>query len=182
MLRATSFPALLALPLLAVGGVPGTTAGGRAAEGARVIRVNQLGYVPNAPKTAVMCALPDSSGTGTPPGVVSFVVEDTSGRRVLGPRRAAAAGAFGPCAQTYRLDFSAVRARGHYRLVAGDVRSPVVRVDARAYAGAADTLLYDMRQQRSGYNPTLRDSVHKLDGIIVDHPTRTGEFIGVSGG
>ena len=39
-----------------------------------------------------------------------------------------------------------------------------------------------MRQQRSGYNPFLRDSVHKRDGIIVDHPTRTGEFIQVSGG
>ena len=84
--------------------------------------------------------------------------------------------------QTYRLDFSSVRAPGRYRIVAGDVRSPVVRVDARAYAGAADTLLYYMRQQRSGYNPTLRDSVHKRDGIIVDHPTRTGEFINVSGG
>ena len=62
------------------------------------------------------------------------------------------------------------------------MRSPVIRIDARAYAGAADTLLYYMRQQRSGYNPTLRDSVHKRDGIIVDHPTRTGEFINVSGG
>ena len=39
-----------------------------------------------------------------------------------------------------------------------------------------------MRQQRSGYNPTLRDSVHTRDGIIVDHPTRSGEFIHVSGG
>jgi hypothetical protein len=39
-----------------------------------------------------------------------------------------------------------------------------------------------MRQQRSGYNPTLRDSVHKRDGLVVDHPTRTGEFINVSGG
>ena len=58
----------------------------------------------------------------------------------------------------------------------------MVRVDARTYAGAADTLLYYMRQQRSGYNPTLRDSVHKRDGIIVDHPTRSGEFIPVSGG
>ena len=39
-----------------------------------------------------------------------------------------------------------------------------------------------MRQQRSGYNPFLRDSAHRRDGIIVDHPTRAGEFIPVSGG
>jgi endoglucanase len=157
--------------------------GSIATEATRVIRINQLGYLPNAPKTAVMCALPDSApGAPAHAGSVTFVINDTTGRRVLGPRRAAAAGPFGPCAQTYRLDFSTVRTRGHYRIVAGDVRSPVVRVDPNAYAGAADTLLYYMRQQRSGYNPTLRDSVHKRDGIIVDHPTRTGEFINVSGG
>ena len=153
------------------------------AEGTRVIRVNQLGYLPNAPKTAVMCVLADSvPGVAGPPASVSFTVQDTTGRQVLAPRTTAATGPFGPCAETYRLDFSAVRTPGRYRIVAGDVQSPVIRIDTRAYAGAADTLLYYMRQQRSGYNPTLRDSVHKLDGIIVDHPARTGEFINVSGG
>jgi endoglucanase len=174
---------LTLLPTLALLGHPPPRPAGPHQQPTRVIRVNQLGYVPSAPKTAVMCALADSApGASTPPASVSFTVEDTTGRRVLGPRRAPATGAFGPCAQTYRLDFSMLRTRGRYRLVAGDVRSPVVRVDPDAYAGAADTLLYYMRQQRSGYNPTLRDSVHKRDGIIVDHPTRTGEFINVSGG
>jgi endoglucanase len=150
---------------------------------ASVIRVNQLGYLPNAPKTAVLC-VPADSVAGAPPAPASltFTVEDTTGRRVFGPQRAATGGLFGPCAQTYRLDFSSLRVPGRYRVVVGNTRSPVVRIDARAYAGAADTLLYYMRQQRSGYNPTLRDSVHTHDGIIVDHPTRTGEFINVSGG
>jgi len=148
-----------------------------------VIRVNQLGYLPNGPKTAVMCVLPDSqTGPATGASPVTFTVEDTAGRQVVAPRRANATGAFGPCAQTYRLDFSSLRRPGRYRIVAGNVRSPVVRIDARAYVGAADTLLYYMRQQRSGWNPTLGDSVHKLDALIVDHPTRTGEFINVSGG
>lgn len=148
-----------------------------------VIRVNQLGYLPNGRKTAVACVLADSqSGTWRAPTVLSFIVKDTTGRVAQPSRNASAQGAFGPCAATYRLDFSSVRTPGRYRIVAGEVQSPVVRVDARAYAGAADTLLYYMRQQRSGYNPTLRDSVHKHDGIIVDHPTRTGEFINVSGG
>jgi hypothetical protein len=39
-----------------------------------------------------------------------------------------------------------------------------------------------MREQRSGFNPLIKDSVHRRDGIIVDHPTRTGQFVGVSGG
>jgi len=83
---------------------------------------------------------------------------------------------------THRLDFSALRKPGRYTIVAGGSASPPVRIDSRTYAGAADTLLYYMRQQRSGFNPIIRDSIHKHDGIIVDHPTRTGEFINVSGG
>jgi hypothetical protein len=129
-----------------------------------------------------MCVLPDSQPGAAPAASISFTVQDTTGRVALAARRAANAGAFGPCAATYRLDFSTLRRPGRYRVVSGDVRSPVARIDQRAYAGAADTLLYYMRQQRSGWNPTLRDSVHKRDGLIVDHPTRTGEFINVSGG
>ncbi|MEO7998145.1 MAG: glycoside hydrolase family 9 protein, partial [Gemmatimonadaceae bacterium] len=91
-------------------------------------------------------------------------------------------GAFGPCVETWRLDFSTLRAAGRYRVRASVYTSPVIRIGANVYAGLADTLMSYMRQQRSGYNPFLRDSAHKRDGIIVDHPTRTGEFINVSGG
>ncbi len=51
------------------------------------------------------------------------------------------------------------------------------------YRGAADSLLAYLREQRSGYNPVFKDSVHqRSDGVLVDHPTRSGEFIPVSGG
>jgi len=153
-----------------------------ASEPTLVIRVNQLGYAPNAPKTAVACFVADSSHAAGSAPPLTFVVQDTAGRIVQTARSVRAESPFGPCTHTYRLDFSSVRTPGRYRIVSGNVQSPIVRVDARVYAGAADTLLYYMRQQRSGYNPTLRDSVHKRDGIIVDHPTRTGEFINVSGG
>jgi len=139
------------------------------------IRVNQLGYLPDAPKTAVVCSLDSTS-------IRSFTMQDASGRVVFGPRAAKNSGAFGPCASTHRLDFSALRTPGHYTIVAGGAASPPVRINPNAYAGAADTLLYYMRQQRSGFNPIIRDSVHRHDGIIVDHPTRTGEFINVFGG
>jgi len=139
------------------------------------IRINQLGYRPESPKTAVACSLDSVS-------IKSFTVQDGSGRVVFGPRAAKASGAFGPCAATHRLDFSALRRPGRYTIVAGGSASPPVRIDSRVYAGTADTLLYYMRQQRSGFNPIIKDSVHRHDGIIVDHPTRTGEFINVSGG
>lgn len=139
------------------------------------IRINQVGYLPANPKVAVLCSLDTVR-------VQQFTVETDDGRRVLGPALAAAAPGFGPCASTHRLDFSAVRAEGRYRVVAGGVKSPPVRVSRSVYDGVGDSLLFYMRQQRSGYNPFFRDSVHKKDGLLVDHPTRAGEFIPVSGG
>ena len=114
--------------------------------------------------------------------ISTFTVENENGQRVLGPLAAVPARPFGPCASTHRLDFSSLRAEGRYRLAASDVRSPVVRISRSVYDGVADSLLVYMRQQRSGYNPFFRDSVHRKDGLLVDHPTRTGEFIPVSGG
>lgn len=149
---------------------------GAAAERTTFIRVNQVGYVPDGPKVAVACALPGA------PALDRFTVVDGAGRRVLGPAAAEPGGSFGPCAATYRLDFSAVRTPGTYRIVAGDVASPTVRIGADVYAGAADTLLAYMREQRAGFNPLFRDSVHnRTDAILVDHPD-SGTFIPVAGG
>src|SRR5689334_13367911 len=145
------------------------------ADSAAFIRVNQVGYLPDAPKVAVVCAL-------RPVALDRFTVEDEGGRVVLGPLRAKKDGALGACVETWRLDFGALRRAGRYVVHAGPYLSPPVRVGADVYHGLADTLMTFMRQQRSGYNPFLGDSAHKRDGIIVDHPTRTGEFIPVSGG
>ncbi len=139
------------------------------------IRINQLGYVPHSPKIAVACSL-DSTIIRT------FTVQNREGRIVFGPRQAESSGAFGPCASTHRLDFSALTAPGRYTIVAGGTSSPPVHISADTYAGAADTLLQYMREQRSGFNPVIRDSVHKHDGLIVDDPARVNKFINVSGG
>jgi len=139
------------------------------------IRVNQVGYLPDAPKVAVLCAL-------RPQPVKDFVVLDERGRRVFGPRRAVAARGFGPCAGTYRLDFSALQQAGRYRVQAAGTSSPLVRIGADVYGGGLDTLLSYMRVQRSGFNPFFKDSVHAhRDGILVDHP-EAGKWIDVAGG
>jgi endoglucanase len=148
------------------------------ADSAIFIRVNQVGYLPDGPKVAVACTL-DSAAARR---LTSFVVQDLEGRTVFGPQRITPAGPFGPCAVTHRLDFTGLARPGRYRVAAGGAVSPVVRLDARAYAGAADTLLQYMRQQRSGFNPFFRDSVHRLDGLIVDDSSRAGTFVPVSGG
>jgi hypothetical protein len=154
--------------------------GGPAPQGSTIvaIRVNQLGYLPDAPKVAVVCAL-------EPGAIATFRVVDGRNRTVFGPRAAHAAGGepFGPCAATYRLDFSALRRPGVYSIMAGGAISLPVRIAHDVYRGAADSLLAYLREQRSGYNPVFRDSLHhRSDGVLVDHPTRTGEFVPVSGG
>jgi endoglucanase len=146
-----------------------------AADSTLFIRINQVGYLPDAPKVAVACALDSTTS------VARFDVLDARDRVVLRGGRARRANGFGPCASTYRLDFSAVRAPGRYRVSASGVTSPSFRIGAKVYDGAADTLLYYMRQQRSGWNPVFGDSVHRLDGIIVDSP-RAGDTVRVSGG
>jgi len=140
-----------------------------------VIRVNQVGYLPDAPKVAVVCSL-------TPAIIHSFVVRDARGRTVLGPKRAEESGAFGPCAITHRLDFSSLRSPGTYTIASGALVSRPFRIGADVYAGGADTALYYMRQQRSGWNPFFKDSVHRLDGFLVDDTGKVVRRVAVSGG
>lgn len=141
-----------------------------------VIRVNQLGYLPDAPKVAVVCGLQKFREP-----LQSFVVTGSGGKIVL-ERPASPAKPFGPCIEAYRLDFSSMRAEGEYRIAAGDVAPVSVRIRRNAYAGAADTLLYYMREQRSGYNPIFRTVVHLHDGIVVDSSPHAGKFVPVTGG
>ncbi len=164
----------LALPLLIAltgQGVPAQLAG----TPDDAIRVNQVGYLPDAPKVAVVCAL-------APRSVEAFEVVNNAGKRVFGPSPAKESGKFGPCAQTYRLDFTKLREPGAYRVRAAGMESRVVRIGPGVWNGLADMPLQYMRQQRSGFNPVYNTTVHTKDGIIVDHPTRAGESIPASGG
>jgi endoglucanase len=147
---------------------------GAPAPAAPVIRINQLGYLPDGPKVGVYCALQSVS-------LESFTVTDTAGKTIW-TGKPTPAKPFGPCATTYRLDFTSLHTRGVYRLAAGGAVSPPVRIRNDAYRGAADTLLFYMREQRSGYNPLFKTVVHARDGIVVDDSTRAGKFVPVTGG
>lgn len=50
------------------------------------------------------------------------------------------------------------------------------------YKGAADFALRYMRQQRSGFNPYLKDSCHTADGYTMYGPMPDSTIINVSGG
>ncbi|HEX6308486.1 MAG TPA: glycoside hydrolase family 9 protein [Longimicrobiales bacterium] len=138
------------------------------------IRYNQLGYLPDAPKVAVLC-----SRDGSMPR--TFRVHDDAGRTVIGPNELRNDGAFASCAAAARIDFSAITTSGSYTIEAGTLTA-TVRVAPDVYGGTADSLLAYMRQQRSRFNPFFRDSVHHTtDAILVDHP-EAGTFIPVAGG
>ena len=144
------------------------------------VRVNQVGYLPGAPKAAVLCALDSVRVTG-------FELRDLAGRQVFASDRVETGDSWGACASAYRLEFTRFDTEGRYRIAAilegGDVAlSPTIRIDSAAYAGAADTLLYYMRQQRSGYNPVFNRWVHTKDGIVVDDSAHAGEYVNVTGG
>lgn len=140
------------------------------------IRINQLGYLPANPKTAVWC----SKGAAAPK---RFEVLDSATQQVVFLGKASAAfGAYGPFSESCRLDFSALRRPGAYFLRAGEAVSPVFRIGADVYAGAADFTLRYMRQQRCGFNPYLRDSCHTHDGYTMYGPMPDSSHVDVIGG
>lgn len=140
------------------------------------IRINLLGYKPSGVKVAVWCskeqALPQTfqvvnAGSG------SVVFEQPAGRSF---------GAYGPFTQTCRLDFSSFTIPGKYFLRAGDATSPVFEIGQDVYRGGADFSLKYMRQQRSGFNPYLKDSCHTHDGYTMYGPMPDSTHLDVSGG
>jgi endoglucanase len=141
---------------------------------AGAIRVNQLGYFPDAPKVAVVCALDTLE-------IREFTLAQPSGHIVL-RKPPTLAKPFGPCVSNYRLDFSSVKKAGDYRIAVVGFLPVNVRIRDNAYTGAADTLLYYMREQRSGYNPIFHTVVHARDGIVVDDSALAGKFVPVTGG
>lgn len=140
------------------------------------IRINQLGYTPAGIKVAVWCSKQD----GLPNK--AELVDAATGNTVLTLNALKAYGAYGPFTQTTRLDFSSFQRPGRYYLRTGNTQSPEFLIDEDVYKGTADFCLRYMRQQRSGFNPYLKDSCHRHDGYTLYGPMPDSTFIDVSGG
>jgi endoglucanase len=138
------------------------------------IRINQMGYTPAGSKVAVWCSKEQDT-------LKYFELIDARTRKVVFHHTAGMAfGAYGPFRQTYRLDFSAFDRPGRYYLQTNNTVSPEFNINDSVYKGAADFCLRYMRQQRSGFNPFLKDSCHTHDGFPVYGPDSV--FVPVSGG
>jgi endoglucanase len=140
------------------------------------IRINQLGYTPNGVKVAVYGSKGNMS-------ISQFaLIDSATGKKLLVRSAGKAMGAYGPFNQTHRLDFSSFTKPGTYYLQAGKARSPYFRIGKDVYNGAADFCLRYMRQQRSGFNPFLKDSCHMYDGYTLYGPMPDSTFVPVTGG
>ena len=143
------------------------------------IRINQLGYATKGIKVAVYCTKENSH-------IKTFYLFDAATKKIAfegDPGNAF--GAYGPFSQTYRLNFSSFKKRGKYYLMADGAKSPEFNIGDDVYNGAADFCLRYMRQQRSGFNPFLKDSCHTHDGYVL-YGAKAGipdsTYIDVSGG
>lgn len=133
----------------------------RKEEPAAWIRINQLGYKPGGIKAAVWCSKENAVAE-------SFeLVDVATGKIVYSSKPSKAFGSYGPFKQTCRLNFSAFKKTGRYYLKTGSTKSAEFIISEEVYKGAADFCLRYMRQQRSGFNPFLKDSCHTQDGYTL---------------
>lgn len=140
------------------------------------IRINQLGYPSNSIKVAVWCSKQNVQ-------LITFELVDAATQKTVYTNKAGKAyGAYGPFAESYRLDFSSFSRPGKYFLQTGNIKSPLFVINDDVYKGTADFCLRYMRQQRSGFNPFLKDSCHTHDGYTLYGPMPDSTHIDVTGG
>lgn len=146
------------------------------------IRVNQIGYLPEAMKVAVFMSDETAQINGFE------LVDAFTGEVAFSSSAVRPTGVLGRMKTTCRLDFSGLKTSGAYYIKVlssgGETRSEIFPVGAGVYDGAADFVLNYMRQQRCGWNPFFKDSCHRKDGIIVGHPDprKDSTFLDVTGG
>ncbi len=139
-----------------------------------LVRVNQLGYAVGAAKVAYLMS-------GTASAGARFSVLDRWGRRVLTGRVGADAGEWNAAyPHVHRIDFSAVRRPGEYRVEVEGSTSPVFEVKGGLEEAAADKAVGFFTEQRDGAHvpsgPLRRKVSHLTDRVasVYDWPVFTG--------
>ena len=121
------------------------------------IRVNQLGYLPNDQKTAVIISEKDLLGR-------EFVVKNTQGkiaeRGLISDSRAQ----YGNYKYIYIIDFSPIETCDKYYIQVADYKSPQFNVGNKIYNSLVDSVLAFFKIQRCGYtSPAEHEICHISD-------------------
>lgn len=141
------------------------------------IRINQIGYLPEDSKVAVIFSKETVREN-------FLLVNVETGEKVFDIKPAKlkkdAWGGF----LYWEVDFSRFRDEGQYILkgMKSGVTSTPFLISSKAYAGYQEQLLEFMRQQRCGYNPTLDMVCHQKDGRSFFGPMPDSTFVNLSGG
>lgn len=132
----------------------------------RVIRANQIGYLPDDPKMALLSSAEPQSG--------KFTVGDFAAN--IGPDQ----GGWGPFKHNYRLDFSGQTKPGRYEIVLDGEKSLSFNVGPDVYKDVPAKCLEFMRLQRCGTdrNPVTGEACHLNDAIDIE----TGKPVDLVGG
>ncbi|MES2651023.1 MAG: glycoside hydrolase family 9 protein [Bacteroidota bacterium] len=125
------------------------------------VRINLLGYQPSSSKVAIW-----ASKLNTVPKKFELVSKE-SGKVVFSSTLIQSFGKYGPFTATARLNFTAFKTPGKYVIRVNNIMSPDIIIGEDVYRHTADFALRYMRQQRSGFNPYLKDSCHTHDGFVI---------------
>jgi endoglucanase len=141
------------------------------------IRINQIGYLPEDSKVAVIFSKETVREN-------FLLVHVETGETVMDIKpvklKKDAWGGF----LYWEVDFSPISEAGQY-VVKGKksgVTSTPFLISSKAYAGYQEQLLEFMRQQRCGYNPALDMVCHQKDGRSFFGPMPDSTFVDLSGG
>ncbi|WP_194976803.1 glycoside hydrolase family 9 protein [Aquiflexum lacus] len=141
------------------------------------IRINQIGYLPQDNKQAVIFSKETVREN-------FLLVHVETGKTVLDIKpvklKKDAWGGF----LYWEVDFSPISEAGQYVLKGkkSGVSSTPFLISNNAYAGYQEQLLEFMRQQRCGYNPVLDMVCHQKDGRSFFGPMPDSTFVDLSGG
>lgn len=125
------------------------------------VRINLLGYQPASSKVAIW-----ASKLNTLPKKFELINKET-GKIVFSSMSIQSFGKYGPFTATARLNFTAFKTPGKYVIRVNNIISPDIIIGENVYRHTADFALRYMRQQRSGFNPYLKDSCHTHDGFVL---------------
>ena len=121
------------------------------------IRINQLGYLPNAQKKAILISQSALA-------IKQFSIYDALTNQELGTfKTVTSKGEFENFKNTYILDFSSFNLQGAYYLKADLIYSPTIYINKNIYEGSADFLLNFLRLQRNGYDPDMYSEIHQYN-------------------
>ena len=142
------------------------------------IRINQVGYLPGEPKTAIVFS------DARVKEKFELIREETGSSVLTLEPSANRAETWGRFSYYYTLDYSSLQEPGIYRLTGAKsrTRSGPIYISRELYASYIKDLLGFMQQQRCGYNPFLDLVCHSHDGRSFYGPMPDSSYVDVSGG